>query len=346
MTFEVATRLAARGHSITWLSSAEPGLPSEETIGGVRIVRRGTELTTRIYAPAFARDVRPDAIVEEINTLPYGAPVWSSVPVLLFMHQLARDVWWYEAPKVVAALGWVVEPLYLQVFRRCDAVTVSRSTRDDLRRMCVGGTITVLPQFVPVDPFDSLPQKRRDGSMIAIGRLTPSKRYDHAIEALALLRRDKPQATLTIIGEGREEPRLRRIADRAGVANEVRFLGRVSEDEKIAAIDRSDVLVGTSVREGWGLTVTEAAMRNTPSVVYDIPGFRDSVVGGRSGDIVPPRPSALAKGVSELVRDRARYERLGRAACSLAMGRTYDGAADAFEQALLRCRSRARGEAH
>ena len=73
---------------------------------GIRILRRGSELTTRLYAPRLGRKGDFDLVVEEVNTLPYFAPAWSRAPTLLYINQLAREVWWYEAAKPVAALGY------------------------------------------------------------------------------------------------------------------------------------------------------------------------------------------------------------------------------------------------
>ena len=340
VTHRVARGLVERGHEVTWLSSLSDGQKSEEFVDGVRVIRRGSEVTTRFFASRTARRIRPDVVLEEINTLPYLSPLWSKVPVLLYMNQLARDVWWYEAPLLVAAAGFVAEPLYLQAYRRCDAVTISASTRDDLRRVGLGGTISIAPMVADVERLAVLGEKGRTGALVAVGRLTPSKRYDHAISALVRLRLRYPAATLTLIGDGRSRQELERTAEAAGVAEVVHFLGRISEAEKIAILTASDALVGTSVREGWGLTVSEAAARGTPSVAYDIPGFRDSVVDARTGLLVQPRPEALADGIARLLDDRELYDRLRMEAWRSGEPQTHTGTIGTFERALERARLR------
>jgi glycosyltransferase involved in cell wall biosynthesis len=336
VTHEVARRLAGRGDEVTWLSSRERGLADEEVVDGVHVVRRGSELTTRLAAPRLARAFRPDVILEEINTVPYLAPLWAGVPVVLFMNQLARDVWWYEAPRPVAALGWLAEPLYLQAYRRCHAVTVSPSSRDDLRRLGIGRDIVVAPLAVDVPAVDAVGPRARAGRLVTIGRLTPSKRYDQAVDALGELARTHADASLTIVGTGRERPALEAHARRLGLADNVRFPGRISEVEKVALLDASDVLVGTSVREGWGLTVAEAAVRGTPAVVYDIPGFRDAVLHERTGLVVRPEPAALAAGVRTLLDDGATYDRLRTAAWERARRVTHEMTADCFVETIAR----------
>ena len=78
------------------------------------------------------------------------------------------------------------------------------------------------------------------------------------------------------------------------------FFGRVSETKKRALMARAHVLVATSVREGWGLTVSEAALCGTRAVGYDVAGLRDSV-GAAGGVLVEPQPRALAGALAQLL---------------------------------------------
>jgi glycosyltransferase involved in cell wall biosynthesis len=195
--------------------------------------------------------------------------------------------------------------------------------------------IVVVPMAGDHQSIDPFPAKTLEGRLVAIGRLTPSKRYDHAIRALADLKTTHPHAGLTLIGDGRERERLEQLAHDLEVANAVEFTGRIDDAAKHAAIDAADVLIGTSIREGWGLTVTEAAARGVPSVVYDIPGFRDAVIDGRTGFVVDPTPASLADGVRSIVSDEERYEQFRRNAADFADTLTFDATADGFESLLL-----------
>lgn len=336
LTHEVAKRLVVRGHDVTWFTSRPPGAAASEEIDGVQIVRRGSELTTRLFAPSFARGRTFHLIVEQINTLPYFAPLWSRAPTVVHVNQLAREVWWYEAPKALAAIGYLVEPLYLQAYRRTPAITISASTAADLRRVGLRGRIDVIPMAVNTEPVEVLPPKRLEGHLVAIGRLAPSKRYDHAIDALALLQQTHPHATLTIVGHGREQAALEERARSLGVGEAVRLTGSLDESEKTELLTAADLLVGTSAREGWGLTVTEAALRGTPAVVYDVPGFRDSVLHERTGMVVRQEPASLAAAARRLLEDPTRYEQVRARAFANAATLSWEKTADAFEAAARR----------
>jgi len=334
VTHEVAKRLVAAGHEVTQFVARPDGFASVEDVEGVMVVRRGSELTTRLAAPRFARSGTWDVVVEEVNTLPYFAPLWSRAPVVLFMHQLAREVWFYESPKPLALLGYAAEPVYLQAYRGCAKVTVSASTRDDLLGLGLGGPVHVIPEAVSTPVLDRLTAKRPAPRLAWVGRLVPSKRPDHAVRALAALRELLPDATLTLVGDGPERSRVERLAAELGVIGALTLTGRIDEDEKLAILRDAGLLIATSAREGWGLTVTEACRLGTPAVAYDVAGLRDSIVDGRTGVLTSQSPEALAAGVHALVTDELRYTRLREGAWRLARELTWDRTAHAFERVL------------
>ena len=334
LTHEIATRLVRRGDHVTLFTSRGNGATAEEQIDGVRVVRRGSELTTRLFAPRFSRGQAWDVVVEEINTLPYFSPLWSRTRTLLFIPQLAREVWWHEAPFPLAALGYASEPIYLSAYRNTEAVTISDSTVSDLRQIGLRAPIHVIPMASSAPALSALPRKEPAGRLIIVGRLVPSKRVHDSIRALAELRRHHRGARLTIVGEGPERASLEALARGLDVSDAVELVGKVSESEKARLLQDADILVACAVREGWGLTVTEAARVGTPCVCYRIPGLRDSVVDGRTGLLTEPTPSALAAGMRLLLEDPARYERLRVNAWEHNSALSWDRTAGAFAHVL------------
>ena len=132
-------------------------------------------------------------------------------------------------------------------------------------------------------------------TVVFIGRLSANKRPEHAIRAFGLVRRELPNAQMWLIGSGPEEARLRKMAGPG-----VTFLGRVSEGEKRERLGRAHALVATSVREGWGLVVTEAAASGTVAIGYDVAGLRDSI-GASGGILTRADPASLATGLVRLL---------------------------------------------
>jgi glycosyltransferase involved in cell wall biosynthesis len=342
LTHEHARRLVERGHRVTLFVGAVKGQPEKETIDGVDVIRAGGPMTTRLQAFRWYRAeqhrARFDVIVEEINTLPYFAPWFADAPVVLWMHQLAREVWWYEAPRLLAPVGFLLERSYLRLYRKKPALVLSASTRQDLLEL---GFSADHVQIVPpaIEPRDAdlrLPAKEA-GLLVYVGRITPSKRVEHLVEALARVRNSGIEARLEIVGGGEPSARaaVERVARERRVEGHVRFSGYVDDRAKRDLLARAGLIVMASVREGWGLVITEANSVGTPAVVYDRPGLRDSTIHERTGLLTSPNPQALAAGVTRALTDPDLYARLQAGALEWSREFTWEKASSAFERALV-----------
>lgn len=315
LTLEIAKRFVAAGDDVEWFAASFPGASPEESIEGVRVVRSGQQWT--VHWKAFQRyrgrlRGRFDLVIDEINTMPFFTPLWAGIPVLVLIFQLAREVWWYESIFPVSAIGFLGERFYLGLYRRTPAMTISESTASDLRRLGFRREITVMPIGIDRAVATREYQKSAAPSFIYVGRLAPSKRVNDIINAFALFRRTTGAGELTLIGVGASgyTDSLKRLVDRLGLGDSVAFAGRVSANEKRRQMSEAHVLLMASVREGWGLVVTEAGACGTPAVVYNVPGLRDSVRNGETGLVVDSKPRAMADGMLRLWNDAALYVRL------------------------------------
>jgi glycosyltransferase involved in cell wall biosynthesis len=305
-TEEVAKVLVRRGHEVTLFASSVEGRPEHETRDGIAVVRGGGRVGVYRAARRFwkgrGRDGRCfDVVVDEINTRPFMTPHWiSDTPVVALIHQLAREIWFYETRFPVSVLGrYVLEPSWLRAYRRVPALTVSQSSADSLTRYHGWGDVTVVPEGLAPHSVPDVP-KQPEPTVVFLGRLVAMKQPDHALEAFHLLRRSVPAARLWMIGDGPQSEKLQRGAP-AGVA----FLGRIPRNEVRERLARAHLLVATSVREGWGLNVSEAAACGTPAVGYAVPGLVDSIAAS-GGALVAPKPEALAAALREFFSGRLR----------------------------------------
>ena len=342
VTQRIAEHLVRQGHQVTLFTAAFPGARAEECMNGVRVIRRGSQLTVHWEAMRWYRRQRGafDLVVDEVNTIPFFAPLYVGVPVVAFFHQLAREVWWYEAPPGLNLLGYLAEPLYLQVYRRVPLVTVSQSSLESLRAIGLRGPACIIPEAIDIEPLDPLPpvtSKPAQLTLISLGRVVPSKRVHHAIEAVHLLRRQGIRAHLHIAGG--EDPRYRRklerLVERLGLREQVTFHGRVDEVEKRRLLQEAHLLLGTSVREGWGLMVSEANALGTPAVVYDVPGLRDSTRHLETGYVCErSTPECLTGGITLLWTQPALYEQMRCRSWKASMIFTWSRVAEHFSRFL------------
>ena len=185
-----------------------------------------------------------------------------------------------------------------------------------------------------VSALATLPSKPASARIIVIGRLTPAKFVEEAVRAFAVVAAERPDAELDVVGSGNSgyRKRLETLVSELGLRR-VTFHGRVSQERKAELLERSGLHVFASHREGWGLTVTEAGARGTPSVGYDAPGVRDSI---GSDDLLAPvgDAEALGRAALRLLSDPVAYDDARQRSWNYARSLSYDRTADAFEDAL------------
>jgi glycosyltransferase involved in cell wall biosynthesis len=169
--------------------------------------------------------------------------------------------------------------------------------------------------------------------------MEPYKRADVLLEAIPEIRRRVPGAQFVFVGEGSARAGLERAADDLGLSGAVRFVGFVDETVKVELLSGASVVVNTSEKEGWGLTVIEGNAFGVPSVSSNVPGLRDSTRDGETGLLYPfGDASALADAVSRILTDAAFSERLSLAARAWAENFTWEETAadvEALVEAVL-----------
>lgn len=298
-TSEITERWASDGHEVTLFCAAVDGQPADELIRGVRIVRRGSRLgvyrAARLWYAEHGRG-RYDVVIDEVNTRPFLTPRWlTDTPVVALIHQVCREIWSYETPWPVSVIGrYWLEPRWLRLYRDVPTLTVSQSSLESLREYGLRN-VQVVPEGVG-DLVRPVVSKEERPTVLFVGRLTRSKQPLHALEAFRLLQRKLPEARMWFVGAGPERSRLE-----AAKVEGVSYFGRVTQAEKHERMARAHVLAATSVREGWGLVVDEAAAMGTLAIAYDVPGLRDSV-STAGGSLVLPNPLALAEALFTLLR--------------------------------------------
>jgi phosphatidylinositol alpha-mannosyltransferase len=134
--------------------------------------------------------------------------------------------------------------------------------------------------------------------------MEPRKGLLDLLKAFRLLRAAGCNCRLLIVGTGPQEREARRyvLIRRLG---SVEFLGRVSDDEKVALYRTADVFVSPATgRESFGIVLLEAMAAGTPVVCSDIHGYKGVVRRDREAILVPPRkPEAIAAAVMRLLSD-------------------------------------------
>jgi glycosyltransferase involved in cell wall biosynthesis len=341
LTHEILRRMVTEGHEVTCFTAMYPGAQAQGELDGVRLVRKGRQWTVHFWAWRWLRKQAAsyDRVIDQINTIPFLTPLYvAGERRRYYICQLAREYWWRETRgvfRLVAPIGYLAESSVLRLYRRSRGVTISDSTSSDLLALGMpGDSVSVIPMAINFEALPALQAKRGPRRVIIVGRLTPAKFVEEGVRAFAEIQREVPDAELDVVGAGdpRYRARLEGIVEDLGLQR-VTFHGRVSEERKLALLERAHLHAFTSHREGWGLTVTEAAAMGTPSVGYDVPGVRDSI--GEPELLAPCGDrTAIASIAVGLFRDPGRYEQFRHAAWEHARMLSYDETAQAFAAAV------------
>jgi glycosyltransferase involved in cell wall biosynthesis len=335
----IATLWARAGLDVTLRTSSAAGhgpFTRRDGYGVVRKSGRYAVFPRSALSGLVGRRGRPDGLVEIWNGMPFFSPLWARCPRIVFLHHVHAEMWQMVMSPRLAPVGAFVESRVAPPFyRRSRIVTLSSSSRDEIISMLrlPPDNVSVVPPGV--DPrFTPGGERSPDPLVVAVGRLVPVKRFDLLIDALVSVRRTVPGLRAEIIGEGYERPQLEERIRAAGAGGWIELVGRRSEDELIDAYRRAWVLVSTSQREGWGMTITEAAACETPAVVTRIAGHSDAVLHGVTGILVDT-PSRFGDALEAVLHDEAQRRRLGRAAREHAERMTWEATAAGTLEALV-----------
>lgn len=315
---KMAHGLAERGCTVSIFCAAHAAAPPDETIDGVRFVRRGTKLSVYLQGMlALARRSfgQVDLVVDVQNGLPFFTRLVTRKPVIVLVHHVHREQWPVVYPGVTGRIGWWIErALAPRIYRSCQYVAVSRATRAELGMLGVTGPrVAVVHNGTdPIIPTSA--QKATSPTICVVGRLVPHKQVEHAIDAVLALRDEFPGLTLHVVGNGWWEASLHEYAAARGAGGTVLFDGHVDEVRKNEIYERSWVLALPSLKEGWGLVVGEAGMHGTPAVAYrSAGGTRESIVDGESGILVDTQ-AQFVEALRTLLTDASLRERLAAGA--------------------------------
>lgn len=324
---ELAKRQAMDGHKVTVLTALYPGAATQEDIEGVRMIRlKGNRYLQPIIGLVYyARHLRNkfDLVVEAVNTAPYFSPFFrGKAKSVLVYHQLARKIWFYEAPLPVAVIGYtILEPIatFLMGKSKSTVIAMSESTKRDLIRFGFNPhKIRIISEGIECQPINDLADYKKfaEPTMLSHGVIRNMKRTLDQVKAFEIAKKQIPNLKMKISGSanGKYGKKVLEYVAASPYVKDIEYLGHTTEDQKMRLMQKCHIITVTSVKEGWGLIVTEANSQGTPAVVYDIDGLRDSVKHDETGTITASTPQDLADGIVRALSHTDLYERFSRAA--------------------------------
>lgn len=298
--------LVKLGHKVTLFSAGFSNSPKQETYNDYKIIRKGNQLSVHYHGLLYAKNNQNefDIIIDQINTIPFLTPLLiKKHKRVAFFHQLCLNIWFYETRFPISIIGNIAERIYLKFYYNTRTFVVSNSTKEDLIKYANMKEHNILVLDNQIDFPIVRKVKEKLPYFVFCGRLTKSKRPDHIIKAISKTK--NKNVKLIIIGNGNEKYKsyLMDLVNELNIKDRVIFKGSITNKERNELMQKALAILVTSVREGWGLIVTEANANGTIAITYDTEGLRDANTN-KTGIITENNnPKTLAKHMDFIIEN-------------------------------------------
>ncbi len=342
----IASQLVQHGHNVIFIVTGFPGSAAEAHVNGYKIVRLGNQWSVYLRAYQYYKKHLQgwaDVAIDEVNTIPFFLKWYVQEKNILLIYQLCHNIWFYQMTFPLNILGYLLEPLYLRSLKNRFVLTESESTKQDLIHYgYVTTNICVFPIGLETPPLsvETLRQQKKFGKpvLLYVGSLRKMKRPHHVLQAYLLAKKHIPELQLWIAGSGcgsYANSFLNQLQS-LPCKNDIMYWGSVSHAKKLELMSKAHIIAATSVKEGWGLIVTEANSQGTPAIVYNVDGLRDSCKDGVTGIVCKVNnPETLACNVIQLLHDNETYKRYCVAAWNDSRRYTFQAAYAAIARAIF-----------
>lgn len=333
---EIAKRWLKEGNAVTLFTSNDRHSKSDEIVDGVEVVRRGGSYTVYVHALFhYLMHFRGkyDVIVDCENGIPFFTPLFVRKPIILLIHHVHQEVFRIHLSFPFSYIAQFLEMNCMpKIYRRCQIVTVSESSRADIKQMGFNSPfpIEIIYSGVVRTYLRKL-KKTKTPSFSYIGRLKDYKNVDIAIRAFAKVLKRNPKAMFYIAGTGESRRKLSALVKSLNLSKNVIFTGRISEENKGELLARSWAMIQPSQVEGWGITVIESNACATPVIASNVTGLCDSVIDKKTGILVKSRDvDSFAFAMRQVIADTEYREFLSTQAYSWAKNFSWDVSSQQF----------------
>jgi len=233
-------------------------------------------------------------------------------PSLYYMQEPKRSSWerLIQAELLSGRPGRRVIQAVERVLRRIDlksalsATTIAANSVFSIEAIVriYGVDATLCPLGVDTETFKPQPSSRREKRLLSVGAVVPHKCHAFAVQAASLVPPGTRPAVTIIAERGNSLTRqeLEGLADDVGVC--VEFRSNVSDDQLAKLYSTAQATICASRLEPFGLTAIESQSCGTPVVAVREGGFRETVVPGKTGYLVPRDPASAAEAIMSLQR--------------------------------------------
>ena len=281
------------GLSVNIRTAGVQGLPAQVERNGSKVIRKGGRVS--VFPGAAFQVLRgglgpADGVIDVFQGMPFLSPLWARRPRVGLIHHCHMGTWSDLAPIGLAQLGYCIERFAIRhIYRSTPLVTLSPSSAEEIVK-CMKikpeqlrvGPVGIDSDFIP----DTTSGETEIPLVVAGGRFMPPKGFDRIPAILSSVKKKIPALQAVIFGDGPEKLRIESQIQKYSAEDWITLPGFISRENQVSLYQKAKLLIAPSRREGWNMTITEAAACGTPAVATKIPGHLDAVMNQQTGYLV------------------------------------------------------------
>jgi glycosyltransferase involved in cell wall biosynthesis len=340
LDYEIFKRLVKKGYKITWFAPMFENAAAEENIDGISYKRFGTFFGIHKNAINFYKKHKSeyDIIIDEYHGYPFFTNMYVDKPKFTIIHEVAGDIWFKMFKFPVSYVGFTLEKIFFKLLKNHQFVTVSNSTKKDILKQGIKeNNISIISEGTNVEPVQDLDYKKNLNQICFVGRICKMKGVTDLLESFSYVLKEIPDAKLILVGkiDPAYKPELDNIIENHNLQEHVLITGFVSEEDKIRHMKESQFIASCSMKEGWGLIITEANVLGTPAITYNVAGFCDAIDNGKSGFLTEENnPESMGREIVARLKDQGNYKKLQKDAYEWSKQFSWDTSAEQMEKLI------------
>lgn len=316
---DITTRLAKDGWDVTiycmkWWSESEKTIVRDgvklSAISDYYPLYAGSRRSIReaiFFAFACLKLINKEFDVVDVDHMPHLVLFTMKIvciirrkPMIATWHEVWGKDYWKKYLGTTGIIAYLVERWSAKL--PDVIIAVSQHTASDLQNVLkVRQTVMVVPNGLNIESI-SKNKPTQGADIIFAGRLLSHKNVDILLKAIAILKKDSPEITAFIVGEGPEKDNLQKLSAKLGLEKNVTFLGFLEDYNDLYQImSGSSIFVLPSTREGFGIAALEANACGIPIIAIDHEhnATKDIIKNGETGMLVALDEFAMAKGIRD-----------------------------------------------
>lgn len=289
-------------------------LPKQEKIGNINVYRVGWGCKIDKYLYPVLANLQARKLHKKKNYQIIQAimAMWGGIAALFFKWLNPQIKYLLtmqsgDTDEFIHCRTWFWAPIYAQVYREADYIqAISQYLAQRARQFGYKGEISVIPNGVDIGFSQQYDVEKNKKTIITVSRLVEKNGVEYLIKAMSFV-----DAKLFIIGEGKDEKKLRKLVENLKISDKVIFKGQVNHEILPKYLQASGIFVRSSLSEGLGNAFLEAMLCGLPIIGTPVGGIVDFLKDGETGLFCQTKnPQSIAEKINLLLQDENLYNKL------------------------------------